>query len=386
MEYKLLFITMIFAIVYQVLCMHVVARQILTRNRHSLKTIKTRFGDIYDCIDVYKQPALSHPLLKNHKIQMNPSSVLLEGLESSFKTMPSSSKINQAKLEEIGCPEGSVPILRKNKSMLKAEANLWGFESKYQATGYDYAGIIMKPNNGEKITGAKARLELYQPYVEDQQFSASMILLQSGSTDNNASIHVGWMVNKDYFHDTQTRFFSSWSQTNNRKESACYNNDCHVFLQTSYKYSLGAIFSNVSKINEMQYVVPMSLVLDTEAKAWWLYIFDTPLGYWPAELLNNLKDGADLAFMGGMVFSNKPYSPPMGSGQDFGNGSFDKTCYMDQVTVEKSGSQFMDPSGLTVEIKNSRCYHAGNNRYFDDKNGYMFAFGGPGGDFAKCAH
>jgi hypothetical protein len=27
-------------------------------------------GD-FDCVDIYKQPAFDHPLLKNHKIQVN---------------------------------------------------------------------------------------------------------------------------------------------------------------------------------------------------------------------------------------------------------------------------------------------------------------------------
>ena len=27
-------------------------------------------GDIIDCVDIYMQPALDHPLLKNHTIQV----------------------------------------------------------------------------------------------------------------------------------------------------------------------------------------------------------------------------------------------------------------------------------------------------------------------------
>ena len=28
--------------------------------------MQTKYGDIYDCVDFYKQPAFDHPLLKNH--------------------------------------------------------------------------------------------------------------------------------------------------------------------------------------------------------------------------------------------------------------------------------------------------------------------------------
>ncbi|XP_043717901.1 uncharacterized protein LOC122665833 [Telopea speciosissima] len=37
---------------------------------HPLKTIRTEEGDILDCVDIYKQPVFSHPLLKDHKIQV----------------------------------------------------------------------------------------------------------------------------------------------------------------------------------------------------------------------------------------------------------------------------------------------------------------------------
>ncbi|KAJ8449283.1 hypothetical protein Cgig2_002415 [Carnegiea gigantea] len=32
----------------------------------SAKTIRTGWGDIYDCVDLYRQPAFDHPLLRNH--------------------------------------------------------------------------------------------------------------------------------------------------------------------------------------------------------------------------------------------------------------------------------------------------------------------------------
>ncbi|EOA22656.1 hypothetical protein CARUB_v10003358mg [Capsella rubella] len=44
-----------------------------TLNKPTLKTIKSEDGDIIDCVDIYKQPAFDHPLLKDHKIQMKPS-------------------------------------------------------------------------------------------------------------------------------------------------------------------------------------------------------------------------------------------------------------------------------------------------------------------------
>ncbi|XP_031284654.1 uncharacterized protein LOC116143343 [Pistacia vera] len=44
-------------------------RELASLNKPAVKTIRTIYGDIYDCVDQYKQPSLDHPLLKDHKIQ-----------------------------------------------------------------------------------------------------------------------------------------------------------------------------------------------------------------------------------------------------------------------------------------------------------------------------
>ncbi|XXG82893.1 hypothetical protein AAC387_Pa10g0770 [Persea americana] len=65
-------------------------------------------GDIIDCVDIYKQPALDNPLLKNHTIQMIPNYV-------KGKTKGSSSQFLQTQIlwKKCGtCPEGTVPIRR----------------------------------------------------------------------------------------------------------------------------------------------------------------------------------------------------------------------------------------------------------------------------------
>ncbi|KAL6349587.1 hypothetical protein AAG906_034244 [Vitis piasezkii] len=39
--------------------------------------MQTKYGDIYDCVDFYKQPAFDHPLLKKHNFhpEMRPISI-----------------------------------------------------------------------------------------------------------------------------------------------------------------------------------------------------------------------------------------------------------------------------------------------------------------------
>ena len=35
-----------------------------------LMFLQTEYGEMYDCVDVYKQPSLDHPLLKDHVVQV----------------------------------------------------------------------------------------------------------------------------------------------------------------------------------------------------------------------------------------------------------------------------------------------------------------------------
>ncbi|XP_044468942.1 uncharacterized protein LOC123198321 isoform X2 [Mangifera indica] len=65
-----------------------IERQLKVLNKLALKTIKTEHGDIIDCVDIYKQPSLDHPILKNLTIQMEPGSSPEE-----FETSRSSSII-----------------------------------------------------------------------------------------------------------------------------------------------------------------------------------------------------------------------------------------------------------------------------------------------------
>ncbi|KAG5562521.1 hypothetical protein RHGRI_005298 [Rhododendron griersonianum] len=50
-------------------------KQLKLTNKPVVKTIKTQYGDIYDCMDFYKQSAFDHLLLKNHSFhfEMKPT-------------------------------------------------------------------------------------------------------------------------------------------------------------------------------------------------------------------------------------------------------------------------------------------------------------------------
>ncbi|GLT69007.1 hypothetical protein SLA2020_411930 [Shorea laevis] len=79
-------------------------RQLNILNKPYVKSIETEEGDIFDCIDIYKQPAFDNPLLKNHSIQMKPSAFPKEVVNpTSPPARPSAQGLRE------GCPFGTVP-------------------------------------------------------------------------------------------------------------------------------------------------------------------------------------------------------------------------------------------------------------------------------------
>ncbi|KAK7405487.1 hypothetical protein VNO78_06830 [Psophocarpus tetragonolobus] len=89
-------------------------RQLKLINKPPIKSIQTKFGYIVDCIDIKKQPAFDHPLLKNHKLQRKPS-FQKSNEKASLKNSPDGILLG---LEKDECPEGTVPIRRTTKDDL----------------------------------------------------------------------------------------------------------------------------------------------------------------------------------------------------------------------------------------------------------------------------
>ncbi|BAT05400.1 Os08g0411100 [Oryza sativa Japonica Group] len=44
-------------------------RELMMLNKPYVKSFKDSYGVVFDCVDIYRQPAFDHPLLKNHKLQ-----------------------------------------------------------------------------------------------------------------------------------------------------------------------------------------------------------------------------------------------------------------------------------------------------------------------------
>ncbi|PQQ03652.1 uncharacterized protein Pyn_25836 [Prunus yedoensis var. nudiflora] len=72
-------------------------------------------GNIIDCFDIYTQPAFDNPLLKNHKIQLRPTSFPAQMKNSAPVTDP----ISETWSKREACPDdGTVPIHRTEQQRM----------------------------------------------------------------------------------------------------------------------------------------------------------------------------------------------------------------------------------------------------------------------------
>ncbi|CAH2058295.1 unnamed protein product, partial [Thlaspi arvense] len=156
--------------------------------------------DKIDCIDIYKQPAFQHELLKNHKIQERPSEI-----PRSIETKKNNKwQTWEAHVSTARCPEGTVPI-RNDSSVLMPTTST-------DAYLHEYAVAITKTPS--KIYGAKATISVWDPLVEKgDELSLSQIWITSGSYEKHDinSIEVGWQVLPNLYQDNKPRLFIYWT-------------------------------------------------------------------------------------------------------------------------------------------------------------------------------
>ncbi|CAN0841355.1 hypothetical protein LINGRAHAP2_LOCUS3245, partial [Linum grandiflorum] len=288
---------------------------------------QTKYGDWYDCVDFYKQPAFDHPLLKDHKYkyQMSPSSDQL----SDIGIKPSDIKPSDIWKNEKGCPTNTVPIKRVTKEDLIRlnKVSLLNYHP-YQRPGttVSYFVAVLQTTNQEKYYGGGMKTSIYHPAVQENQYSSSRIKI----VNEPDSIAVGWVVNPSLYPDNQT----------------------HMFIYTMDPAS-GDWFLNVGKDN-------------------------FTVGYWPQKIFTALVDSANYVEWGGEVFSPPGTTPPpMGSGKLPGNDRLYDCFGYGVKTVIANQEVDLDPEGCQ-QYQNSLSYqisdigvdgHRGRSIYFGGADG-----------------
>ncbi|KAF8095204.1 hypothetical protein N665_0339s0073 [Sinapis alba] len=323
---------------------------------------------IYNCVDIYKQPSLNHPLLQNHKIQMEPS----------FSVSKSNRFENKMRKNIIGCPNGTVPILENIKDHA---ANTQHFAEKYfnpltaESHGTHFAGIRLQKDG--PYYGIAAWISVHDLNISRDQASFANMYVGNRVNNKENFIQIGWMINPSVLGDGRPWSYGFWRGANG---AGCYNTVCPGFIQVSKDDPLS---EPLPYAPEGKRNIALTIQQDTNTGHWWVTDItkgdkpDIHIGYWPKELFDLMGDGANILGIGGVVQSSPSgVSPPMGNGhlptkKDMESARVAEFLYRYENSEFKNYYQY---SNLDKLLDSEKCY--GLKKGGD----YFFTFGGPGGN------
>ncbi|XP_069144732.1 protein neprosin-like [Solanum lycopersicum] len=292
-----------------------------------------------------------------------------------------------------GCPSGTVPIKRITKDDLIRQRNMPPLEpanfddefvisnnnieqkgSYYQFNGYKRA--IARPQYDPKLTkfsGAGMATSLYNPHVEGQQHSACRLKIRNGSD----ILQVGWRVDPTLYGDNNTRLYVHY-QTG---ETHCFNTLCPGFVSVRTDIPLDMTFGdNLSQRGGSTREVDLYIYRDMGVGNWWLlYGADyTQVGFWPHDILNELKGFATNVDWGGVIY-NPPGlpEPPMGSSfYPTGNSSFDAYCR--NIAVSNEDGDSVGIYSIVWLTENKFAYKIQFDTILEGSNTFTYVFYGGG--------
>ncbi|ESQ52138.1 hypothetical protein EUTSA_v10017910mg [Eutrema salsugineum] len=316
--------------------------------------------DDFDCVEIYKQPAFQHPLLKNHKIQ------------ETFSSYENPERSNKYETEEH-CPKGTVPIFRQRNGSESFHVNTAEYFGQHFAT-------IETMVDGSIYRGAEADISVHSLNLKDNQYSKSQMWLENGPPDQLNSIQAGWAVHPRLYGDSVTRFTIYWTRDRYGK-TGCYNTQCPGFVVVSGNPRIGRGFWGSSIYGTSSLFFTTEIFQDGFSGNWALKIGNEVIGYWPKELFTHLNKGASLVRYGGNTFiSPDRISPPMGNGH-FPVFDFKKSAHFKNVVIINSNYKkvYVEDRKLRRYADNHSCYRVTYWGY-SKSNGVSFSFGGPGGN------
>ncbi|KAL1200976.1 Protein neprosin [Cardamine amara subsp. amara] len=353
-------------------------------NKPAIKSFQTKHGYILDCIDIQKQLAFDHPLLKNHSIQLKPT--YIPKWTSDNTTSQKSSSLPFQQNANISCPLGTVIIKRTTLEDLIQIQHLktLGFnyrtskDKRFDITGHHYALAEYYEEN----FGAMGNINVWDPYVKPDQFSLASISIGGGDKDTLQSISAGWIVSPN-LNQHHSGLFIYWTASG-YNETGCFNILCPGFVQVSSKFALGDLANPVSTYDGQQYHLIVSIFQDRVTRDWWFMLRDEPIGYLPRSLfdVNGLANKADRVYWGGEVFSaaKRRTSPIMGSGY-FAQAGFKKAAFVNGLKViDRISRKVTSPpiSALIPFANSPNCYNIETKTGDGDWYRYIF-YGGPEG-------
>ncbi|WMV26456.1 hypothetical protein MTR67_019841 [Solanum verrucosum] len=217
--------------------------------------LETIHGDIYDCVDVYKQPTLLHPMSHKERIKMTIAKELEKQRSVKAKRLQKDENIyfkaEEFWLNKEGCPIGTVPIRRLTQEQLEntKDASLSMANESLAEDIIDFAGISINASPEiKKFTSVSTSVTLYNPQVNGLgQYSSATIFHQSADNATNfEQIQAGWIVHPKLYGDSRTRLYSHWTTDANRK-IGCYNNICPGFVLLDNEVPIDYAFPKIPR-------------------------------------------------------------------------------------------------------------------------------------------
>ncbi|CAJ1970850.1 unnamed protein product [Sphenostylis stenocarpa] len=333
--------------------------QLRVINKPPVKSIQTKFGYIVDCIDIYKQPAFDHPLLKDHRLRRKPS--FQNSIEKNSVKNSSATPIIGLEKDQY-CSTGTVPIRRTTKDDLIRSRSLFHNQTKLQGfPGAHNAEVYLRSFDGPyyKVSGQNS---IYNPRVlRNDQTAISHIWVLNGPTYGTNKIAFGW-------------------HSDNYRKTGCYNMHCAGFVQTHRGNYLGARLDQTSVYGGIIVEFALSITQDSATKDWWLNVGGQNVGYFPAKLFSNLKSANQVGWGGRTLTPPGTPSPQMGSGY-LPDGNFLHACYFRHISFQNATRKDFPPQQFQADtiVDKPDCFDA---KYYGDLGGqvgYSLQFGGPGG-------
>ncbi|XP_073012444.1 protein neprosin-like [Typha latifolia] len=373
-------------------------------NKPAVRSIESPDGDTIDCVPQHKQPALDHPLLKDHNIQtVAPKMPKFQGgpQPRNYTTAAAARRAWQAWHHVGHCPKGTVPIRRTRMDDVLRAKSLFHYGKKQakvsvarstdapdvvSGNGHEHAIAYTGSDTGE-VFGAKATINVWEPSIQvANEFSLSQIWILSGSFDGSDlnSIEAGWQVSPELYGDSRPRLFTYWT-SDAYQATGCYNILCPGFVQTNNRIAIGAAISPVSEYSGSQYDITILIWKDPKLGNWWMSFGDNMLvGYWPAELFTHLSDHATMVEWGGEVVNMRTNgehtSTQMGSGH-FASDGFAKASYFRSLEIVDSDNSLTAVQSISTLAEDTNCYDI--QSYSNADWGIHFYYGGPGNN-PKC--
>ncbi|XP_042380199.1 uncharacterized protein LOC121972611 [Zingiber officinale] len=343
-------------------------------NKPAVKTMTNKDGEVIDCVDIYKQPALDHPLLKDHIVQMKPSFIpeVEEDHDNQTIDEPATQNIES-------CPPGTVPIRRTQMSDLRRVASLESFGRRNTNGGtIDQAGAVKKGEG--PYLGARALINVWNVPAEANEWSHSAIeISDSVKYYIEAGWIIVWQVNQELYGDKRTRLYTYWT-ADGYGRTGCYNLLCPGFVQVSKKFAPGVIVQPLSSYNGSQFVIAITVYKDNVNLNWWLHLKGEPVGYWPGVLFGGVdmmfQEANQVKWIGSVLNKwNKGHhtTTHMGSGYLAEEG-WGKAAYFRAVLIMNMLNNFVPPNGAQLIATAKGCYNVKLG-----SGSILFYYGGPGG-------